>query len=538
VKRVGGRGRGACVQSNETMRCRRLHAEVSRSLRGRDDRAAVIESGGCVSCVSPLATLVPVESLGSPAAAIARVRPALTEAVAQLTPLISAFADAGHELALVGGSVRDAALGVSDNDLDLTTDARPERILELVRSHADAVWETGIRFGTVGLRLRGYQVEITTYRAESYDADSRKPHVNFGDNLLGDLQRRDFTINSMALRLPSGALEDPFGGMSDLVAGRLRTPGSPYDSFTDDPLRMMRAARFVSQLGFAIDNDTLAAMRELAERITIVSAERVRDELVKLMLGRQPSVGIRVLVEVGLADYILPEVPAMALEIDEHHRHKDVYEHSLTVLDQAVGLETTHEPTCDPDFILRFAALMHDIGKPRTRRFTPDGGVSFHHHEVVGAKMTRKRMKALRFANEDIDQVSRLVELHLRFHGYSGGEWTDSAVRRYVRDAGPLLTRLHKLTRADSTTRNRRKASALQRSYDSLEQRITELAEQEEIAAIRPDLDGTQIMAILGLPPGPDVGRAYRHMLEVRMDSGPMSYEEAVSELTRWWTHQ
>lgn len=479
-----------------------------------------------------------VETLGSTVAATARVRPALAGAVQQLMPLITAFAEAGFELALVGGSVRDAALGVSDNDLDLTTDAHPEQILRLVRPHADAVWETGIRFGTVGMRRHGYLVEITTYRAESYEADSRKPHVVFGDDLLGDLKRRDFTINAMALRLPSGALEDPFGGMNDLAAAVLRTPGSPYDSFNDDPLRMMRAARFVSQLGFTIEPETLQAMRDLAERISIVSAERVREELVKLIMGRHPSLGIRVMVEVGLAEYVLPEVPAMALEIDEHHRHKDVYEHSLTVLDQAIDLESSHEPTSGPDFVLRFAALLHDIGKPRTRRFTPEGGVSFHHHEVVGAKMTRKRMKALRFANEDIDQVSRLVELHLRFHGYSGGEWTDSAVRRYVRDAGPLLPRLHKLTRADSTTRNRRKAAALQRSYDSLERRIDELAEQEEIAAIRPDLDGTQIMEILGLQPGPQVGRAYRHMLEVRMDSGPLDYDDAVAELTRWWQNQ
>lgn len=479
-----------------------------------------------------------MEILGPPADAIARVRPALTGAVEHLSSLIGAFAGAGHELALVGGSVRDAALGLADSDLDLTTDAAPEEILQLVRPHADAVWETGIRFGTVGLRLGAYLVEITTYRAESYDPESRKPHVVFGDDLIGDLKRRDFTMNAMALRLPSGALEDPFGGMTDLAAGRIRTPGSPYDSFTDDPLRMMRAARFVSQLGFTIDDPTLAAMRELAERITIVSAERVRDELVKLILGRYPSLGIRVLVQVGLAHYVLPEVPAMALEIDEHHRHKDVYEHSLTVLDQAIDLESAHEPTSEPDFVLRFAALLHDIGKPKTRRFTKEGGVSFHHHEVVGAKMTRKRMKALRFANEDIDQVSRLVELHLRFHGYSGGEWTDSAVRRYVRDAGPLLPRLHKLTRADSTTRNRRKAAALQRSYDGLERRIAELAEQEELASIRPDLDGTQIMEILNLPPGPDVGRAYRHMLEVRMDAGPMPHDEAVAELTRWWRSQ
>ena len=466
------------------------------------------------------------------------MRPTLTPAVQALTPIINSFTNAGHELALVGGSVRDAALGRADADLDLTTDARPQDILTLVRPHVEALWETGIRFGTVGVRCGGYQVEITTYRAESYAPESRKPQVRFGDDLHTDLGRRDFTINAMALRLPSGALEDPFGGMADLAAGLIRTPGSPADSFDDDPLRMMRAARFVSQLGFAIDGPTLTAIAEQAERIAIVSAERVRDELVKLLMGRFPVLGVRVLVETGLAAQILPEVPALALEIDEHHRHKDVYEHSLTVMAQAIDLESAHEPASGPDLVLRLAALLHDIGKPKTRRFTPDGGVSFHHHEVVGAKMTRKRLQALRFSNEITDEVSRLVELHLRFHGYSGGEWTDSAVRRYVRDAGPLLTRLHKLTRADSTTRNRRKAAALQASYDSLEERISRLAEQEELAAIRPDLDGNEIMELLGLPPGPQVGQAYRHMLEVRLEHGPLERAAAEAELKRWWLAQ
>ena len=470
--------------------------------------------------------------------AVALVRPTLTPAVQALTPIINSFTNAGHELALVGGSVRDAALGRADADLDLTTDARPQDILTLVRPHVEALWETGIRFGTVGVRCGGYQVEITTYRAESYAPESRKPQVRFGDDLHTDLGRRDFTINAMALRLPSGALEDPFGGMADLAAGLIRTPGSPADSFDDDPLRMMRAARFVSQLGFAIDGPTLTAIAEQAERIAIVSAERVRDELVKLLMGRFPVLGVRVLVETGLAAQILPEVPALALEIDEHHRHKDVYEHSLTVMAQAIDLESAHEPASGPDLVLRLAALLHDIGKPKTRRFTPDGGVSFHHHEVVGAKMTRKRLQALRFSNEITDEVSRLVELHLRFHGYSGGEWTDSAVRRYVRDAGPLLTRLHKLTRADSTTRNRRKAAALQASYDSLEERISRLAEQEELAAIRPDLDGNEIMELLGLPPGPQVGQAYRHMLEVRLEHGPLERAAAEAELKRWWLAQ
>lgn len=469
---------------------------------------------------------------------MSRVRPTLTPAVVALEPIIGAFAAAGYELALVGGSVRDAALGRADSDLDLTTNARPEDIVRLVRPHVESLWETGIRFGTVGARRAGYQVEITTYRAESYVPDSRKPEVVFGDDLVGDLERRDFTINAMALRLPSGALEDPFGGMDDLASAVIQTPARPEDSFADDPLRMMRAARFVSQLGFTIDAPTLNAMTAMAERIAIVSAERVRDELVKLLMGQYPVLGVRVLVETGLAEHILPEVPALSLEIDEHHRHKDVYEHSLTVMAQAIDLETSHDPASGPDLVLRLAALLHDIGKPRTRRFTADGGVSFHHHEVVGAKMTRKRLQALRFPNDTIDEVSKLVELHLRFHGYSGGEWTDSAVRRYVRDAGPLLPRLHKLTRADSTTRNRRKAAALQASYDSLERRIAVLEEAEELAAIRPDLDGNEIMTLLGLPPGPDVGRAYRHMLEVRLEQGPLSRAEAEAELRRWWSEQ
>ncbi len=462
--------------------------------------------------------------------AVARVRPALAPAVAQIGGLVEAFATAGYELALVGGSVRDAALGRADNDLDLTTNARPEQILALIGPHADSVWQTGIRFGTVGLRCGPYLVEITTYRAEAYDPESRKPVVAFGDSLTDDLLRRDFTVNSMALRLPTGALEDPFAGMADLASGVLRTPGAPEDSFGDDPLRMLRAARFVSQLGFTIDPAAFEAMQAMAERIEIVSAERIRDELVKLLLGADPTAGLRVLVDSHLAAYVLPELPALALEIDEHHHHKDVYEHTLTVLEQAIALEQD-----GPDLTLRLAALLHDIGKPRTRRFETGGGVSFHHHEVVGAKMTRKRMRALRFPNDTTDDVARLVELHLRFHGYAGGEWTDAAVRRYVRDAGPLLDRLHKLTRADCTTRNRRKAAALQRTYDALEQRIDVLAEQEELASLRPDLDGTQIMSLLDIPAGPLVGQAYRYLLELRMDRGPLGAEAAEIELRSWW---
>ena len=470
--------------------------------------------------------------------ATARIRPTLLPAVAPLADLIAAFAEDGHELALVGGCVRDAALGRVGNDLDLTTDARPDRIRHLVAPFADSLWETGIRFGTVGLQLGQWQLEVTTYRADSYDPESRKPVVAFGEDLTEDLVRRDFTVNCMALSLTTGALVDPFGGMADLVAGVLRTPGTPERSFGDDPLRMMRAARFVSQLGMTIAPEVLAAMTDMASRLEIVSEERIRDELVKLVMGEDPVAGLRVLVDTGLADMVLPELPALSLEIDEHHHHKDVYEHTLRVLEQSIALETTHAPASGPDFTLRFAALMHDIGKPRTRRFTSGGGVSFHHHEVVGAKMTRKRMRALRFSNDDIDAVAGLVELHLRFHGYGGGEWTDSAVRRYVRDAGPLLPRLHKLTRADCTPRNRRKAEALQRSYDNLERRIERLEREEELASLRPELDGEQIMSVLGIEPGPDVGRAYRFLMDLRLDSGLLGQDKAEQELLNWWESQ
>jgi len=443
------------------------------------------------------------------------------------------FAAAGHTLALVGGSVRDALLGRLDTDLDFTTDARPETVRTLVDGWADAVWEVGIAYGTVGARKGDYHLEITTYRADCYDRASRKPAVTFGDSLEDDLVRRDFTINTMAVTLPGKAFVDPFGGKRDLRAGVLRTPGAPEQSFEDDPLRMLRAARFAAQLRFAVAPEVVAAMRDMAERLEIVSAERVRDELVKLVCADHPRRGLALLVDTGLAERVLPELPRLRLEVDEHHRHKDVYEHTLTVLEQAIALEES-----GADFVLRFAALMHDVGKPATRRFEPGGGVSFHHHEVVGAKLTRARMRALRFPKDVTDDVSRLVELHLRFHGYGTGEWTDSAVRRYVRDAGPLLHRLHKLTRSDSTTRNRRKAAALAAAYDHLEDRIARLAEEEELAAIRPDLDGNEIMAILGVPPGPAVGRAYRHLLEVRLERGPLPRAEAAAELRRWWAEQ
>ena len=454
-----------------------------------------------------------------------------------LGPLTARFAEAGHELALVGGPVRDIMLGRPGvtHDLDLTTDARPERIEQLVRGWADHVWDVGMRFGTVGARKGDLHLEITTYRSESYDADSRKPEVTFGDTLAGDLARRDFTVNAMAVRLPTLEFVDLHDGMGDLAERVLRTPIAPEESFGDDPLRMMRAARFVSQLNFAIAPEVLIAMREMATRLEIVSAERIRDELTKLLLGAHPRLGLAVLVETGLAAYVLPELPGLKLEIDEHHRHKDVYEHSLTVMEQAIDLETSHAPTSGPDLVLRLAALLHDIGKPKTRRFEGDGGVSFHHHEVVGARMVRKRLTALRYPNELIDDVSKLTELHLRFHGYGTGEWTDSAVRRYVRDAGDQITRLHKLTRADCTTRNRKRAAALQAAYDGLEERIAVLAEQEELAAIRPDLDGNRIMEILGVRPGREVGEAYTYLLELRLDQGPLGEDEAERALRAWW---
>ena len=466
-------------------------------------------------------------------------RAQLVAAAGILTTLGRVFTEAGHELALVGGPVRDALLGrfasSESVDLDFTTDAHPETVLALVAPVAETTWDVGIRFGTVGARVGGREVEITTYRAEAYDLDSRKPEVAFGTSLADDLVRRDFTINAMAVRLPELELVDLFGGRADLAAGVIRTPGTPHDSFSDDPLRMMRAARFSAQLGFEVAPDVVAAMTDQAERLSIVSPERIREELMKIVMSPDPRRGLTLLVDTGLSEYVLPELPLLRLEADEHHHHKDVYEHTLTVLEQAMLLEDAHQPASGPDPVLRLAALLHDIGKPRTRRFEDDGRVSFHHHEVVGARMTRKRMQALRFSNEMTDDVARLVELHLRFHGYGSGEWTDSAVRRYVRDAGPLLTRLHKLTRADCTTRNRRRAMALQRTYDSLEQRIAELAEQEELAAMRPDLDGREIMRILDIPPGPVVGEAYQFLLDLRLDRGPMAPELAEQALRAWW---
>jgi poly(A) polymerase len=458
---------------------------------------------------------------------------ALLDAHPVVGELARRFADAGHTLALVGGPVRDLVLQRQSNDLDFTTSARPEAIETVLRGWADAMWDMGRDFGTIGARLGDTELEITTYRADSYSAASRKPEVAFGDDLQADLLRRDFTVNAMAIALPDGDFVDPFGGMRDLAAGVLRTPGTPEASFADDPLRMLRAARFVAQLGFSVAPEVVVAMQEMRERITIVSAERVRDELVKLVCAPAPRLGLVLLVETGLADIVLPELPALRLERDEHHRHKDVYEHTLTVLEQAMALEDRLGGA--PDLVTRMAALLHDIGKPRTRRFSEDGSVTFHHHDVVGAKMTAKRLKALRFSSAEVDDVAKLVELHLRFHGYGDGDWTDSAVRRYVRDAGPLLERLHILTRADCTTRNRRKAERLARTYDELELRISRLAEEEELASMRPDLDGSQIMEILGIGPGPVVGQAYRFLLERRIDEGPLGEERAKAELLAWW---
>lgn len=469
----------------------------------------------------------------------------LTDIAPAATELGHVFADAGHELALVGGPVRDAFLGRVSADLDFATSARPDQTLALLAAWGDAHWDIGKEFGTIGAKrhARGDQpevvVEITTYRSDEYDPTSRKPLVTFGDTLEGDLSRRDFTVNAMALRLPSLTFVDPHDGMRDLAAALLRTPIAPEMSFDDDPLRMMRAARFAAQLGFAVEPATRAAIEAMAGRITIVSAERVRAELDKLLLSRDPRPGLAVLTETGLAAHVLPELDAMRQTVDEHKRHKDVYEHTLTVVTQAIDLETGPDgPVPGPNLVLRLAALMHDCGKPATRRFEPGGGVSFHHHELVGAKLTGKRLKALRYDKDTIAQVSRLVELHLRFHGYGDGEWTDSAVRRYVTDAGPLLEHLHRLTRADCTTRNRRKAQRLSSAYDSLESRIAELAEREEIASIRPDLDGQQIMEILQITPGPTVGRAYKHLLELRMEQGPMSTEDARGALLAWWADQ
>ncbi|MFV2008398.1 MULTISPECIES: CCA tRNA nucleotidyltransferase [unclassified Micromonospora] len=439
------------------------------------------------------------------------------------------FAAAGHELHLVGGSVRDALLGRLGSDLDFCTDAHPDQTLAVVKGWAEAIWETGREFGTIGARRGGMTLEITTYRAEAYDGVTRNPVVAYGTSLADDLRRRDFTINAMAVSLPEHRFTDPYGGVSDLAAKIIRTPGTPQDSFGDDPLRMLRAARFAAQLRFAVHPDVRAAMAAMAADLDRITAERIRDEFSKLLCGTDPVAGLRLLVDSGLADRFLPELSGLRLEIDEHAQHKDVYEHTLTVVSNAVRLESDG---CD--FVLRMAALMHDIGKPATKAVGSDGRVSFHHHEVVGARMTRHRMKALRYPKEVTTQVAKLVGLHLRFYGYGRGEWTDSAVRRYVTDAEDLLPRLHKLTRSDCTTRNRRKAAALAADYDALEERIARIQAEEDLARVRPDLDGNAIMELLGVPPGPVVGRAWRHLKEVRLERGPLDRDEAEAELLRW----
>jgi len=452
-----------------------------------------------------------------------------------ISDLAKAFQQAGHALALVGGPVRDAFLNRHLNDLDFTTSAHPDDIERIVRPLSTAVWDVGRAFGTIAAQLGDVTVEITTYRADTYDGTSRKPAVAFGDSLEADLFRRDFTMNAMALTLPDLVLVDPCDGLPDLLAGLLRTPIAPEESFQDDPLRMMRAARFVSQLGATVHPDTLSAIAQLSARITDISAERVRDELVRLMSSDAPRPGLELLVETGLAQHVLPELPALKLESDEHAHHKDVYQHTLTVVDQALDEEKRRHPGEAPDIVLRLAALLHDIGKPATRRFEPGGVVTFYHHDVVGAKLAKKRMKELRFDNDTIDAVARLIELHLRFFGYADQAWSDSAVRRYVRDAGDHLERLHMLVRADVTTRNKRKADRLAFAYDDLEHRIEELAKTEELQSIRPELDGQEIMHILGITPGRDVGAAYAFLLELRLDEGEIGKEAATERLVQWW---
>ena len=455
----------------------------------------------------------------------------------EATNLAIAFKAAGFKLALVGGPVRDAILGRLGNDLDFTTDAHPKDCEKILNKWADSVWDIGAAFGTVAGKKGEITVEITTYRSESYDSSSRKPDVEFGKSIEADLARRDFTINAMALELTTDqpTFIDLFNGVTDLQNKLIKTPGKPEDSFTDDPLRMMRAARFMSQLNFEVDPAIITAIKDMSARLEIISAERIRDEFTKIILSPSPRIGITLLVETGLANYFLPEVPKLKLEIDEHHHHKDVYEHSLTVLEKAIGLE---QRLGGPNLTLRLAALLHDIGKPKTKQLIPGGGVSFHHHEVVGARMCKERLKKLRFDNQLVNDVSKLTFLHLRFHGYGLGEWTDSAVRRYVRDAGELLTHLHLLTRADCTTRNKQKADGLAKIYDQLEERIEVLMAQEELNKIRPDLTGDQIMQILGIKPSPMVGKAYDFLLELRLEHGPQGEEKATAELLKWRKEQ
>jgi poly(A) polymerase len=460
---------------------------------------------------------------------------ALGESADLLKELGEKFSKNGFEISLVGGPVRDAVLGKLVKDLDLTTNAKPEEIQKCLKGWADSIWDVGIKFGTVGAKVKDYVFEITTYRTEQYEDTSRKPSVEFGKTLEEDLARRDFTINAMALRLPNFELVDVYNGLTDLNNKILRTPLDAQISFSEDPLRMLRAARFMSKLDLKPQADLVEAMKTLADRLKIVSMERINDEFNKLLLTDKPRPGIELLVETGVAEHFLPELPALKLEIDEHHHHKDVYQHSLTVLDQVIDLETKHQPQIKADLILRIAALLHDIGKPKTRKFEGEGRVSFHHHEVVGARLAKKRLEKLRYSNEIIEQVCLLIELHLRFHGYGDGKWTDSAVRRYVRDAEEQLIRLHKLTRADCTTRNDAKAEKLRNAYNDLEQRIVELSKQEELKSMRPELDGAEIMKVLGIKPGPEVGKAYQFLLDLRLDKGIIGIDKATEELKTWW---
>jgi poly(A) polymerase len=460
---------------------------------------------------------------------------ALGESAELLKELGENFSKNGFEISLVGGPVRDAVLGKLVKDLDLTTNAKPEEIQKCLKGWADSIWDVGIKFGTVGAKVKDYVFEITTYRTEQYEDTSRKPSVEFGKTLEEDLARRDFTINAMALRLPNFELVDIYNGLTDLNNKILRTPLDAQISFSEDPLRMLRAARFMSKLDLKPQADLVEAMKILADRLKIVSMERINDEFNKLLLTDKPRPGIELLVETGVAEHFLPELPALKLEIDEHHHHKDVYQHSLTVLDQVIDLENKHQPQIEADLVLRIAALLHDIGKPKTRKFEGEGRVSFHHHEVVGARLAKKRLEKLRYSNEIIEQVCLLIELHLRFHGYGDGKWTDSAVRRYVRDAEEQLIRLHKLTRADCTTRNEAKAETLRNAYNDLEERIVELSKQEELKSMRPELDGAEIMKVLNIKPGPEVGKAYQFLLDQRLDKGIIGIEKATEELKTWW---
>jgi poly(A) polymerase len=476
---------------------------------------------------------VPRIALDDPSDPAARAISSLLTVPPAADELGELFASAGHELYLVGGSVRDALLDASSAvaDLDFATDARPEQVQEIARGWADSTWDVGIAFGTVGLQRRGVRFEITTYRSEAYDRTSRNPEVSYGDSLDDDLSRRDFTINAMAVSVPQHVFVDNFGGVADLGAKVLRTPASPEASFDDDPLRILRAARFVAALGVRPDPALVDAMRSRVDRLSIVAVERIRDEFSKLLLTDDPGTGLSLMVDTGIADVVIPELPALRMEIDEHHQHKDVYVHTLTVLDNVRALE---DRLRGPDLVTRMAALLHDIGKPLTRKTPRPGAVTFHHHEVVGASMTRRRLTALRYPKTFVDEVSKLVELHLRFHGFGRGEWSDAAVRRYATDAGPLLNRLHVLVRSDCTTRNKRKAASLSHSYDVLEQRIAILREQEELDRIRPDLDGNEIGRVLGVAPGPVIGRAYKYLLDVRMNEGPLDPEEARKRLLEW----